>query len=303
VSGDRQAAGLLIDRDEERSAFDRIVQEAESVRLLTIRAGKRMGKSRLLEWLDEQCRQTFGVPAGHVEFKTLKDKTRYGVAEHLVTQLTDFGLSFPYFEELDLARADEDFSLFRPRSAQRGEVATEGMSMSGGFVANEVGTVVQEGGQATVVQPRKNWTGQHEEKARDRCANAFLNDLRELAGDQRVLLLFDAYEHCPPPLRQWIEARLLLQHALTEPPTRLTVVLAGPPDCVPDLRRGRERLVLSLNPKLSVWDDSHVAKYLEMRGVPPNPVDVEFVARGLREKGWTFDDLESAVELVKPRGG
>jgi hypothetical protein len=303
VKGNGHTADELIDREGERTLFGRILEEAETVRLLTVRAGKKMGKSRLLDWLEEEGRRTFGVPSGRVEFKALKERTRYGVAEQLVTQLRDFGLGFPLFEQLDLARADKDFSLFRSQSPPLGEVVATGAWVPGGFTANQVENVVQAGGQATFVQAPKSWTGEHEEKARDRCANAFLDDLRGIAGERRMLLLFDAYEFCPDPLKKWIETRLLLQHALTDPPTRLTVVLAGPPDSIPELGRGREQVVRSVNPKLSCWDEGHVEKYLAMRGVSPRRSDIEFVTRGLRETGWTFDDLESAVDLLRPRAG
>lgn len=302
MTGNGQASEL-IDRDRERSLFGRIVQESDSVRLVTISTGRRLGKSSLLEWLESECRRKFGVPAGRAEVKTLENKSPFGLVEYLVPQLRNFGLTFPKFDNLDTSRAAQDFSAFRSQSPMpHGEVLTGGTTVSGGFVANTVDTAIQggPGGHQTIVQSPQQWTGQQEEIARARCADAFLEDLRNLTENERVLLLVDAYEHSPPMLRQWIETRMLLQHALSGQPTRLIVVLAGTPGEVPDLSAGREQLVQSLS-SFSEWEDTHIEKYLKMRGVPLDEMALDMVRRGLRELHWTFDDLESCAQLFKPK--
>jgi hypothetical protein len=149
--------------------------------------------------------------------------------------------------------------------------------------------------------PPSQWTGDQEEKARARCAEVFLKDFRTLTEEQRVLLLIDSYDQCPDALNRWIQMRLLLQHALTEPPTRLTVVLAGN-ERVPDLSNGREQVVHSLS-AFSPWENEHIEQYLSARGVPLDPDNVDFVKKGLHKLNWTFDQLKSAVELLKPQDG
>jgi len=291
-------ASELIDRDDERSLFREIVEEAESVRLLTICTGEKRGKSRLLAWFERESQLTFGVPAGRVEIADLKDRSAFGFAEHLVPGLKHFDLEFPTFDYFDEARAAQEWSAFQSRSpGPRANVVADGATVSGGFISGTVGTVFQGGEHAHLPEPRV-WTGRQEEIARSRCADAFLEDLRALTERRRVLLLVDAWEECPPLLEAWIQTRLLLKHALTDNPTRLTVILAG--QRIPDLTAGREQLVRALD-SLSRWGDSHIEKFLEMRGVSTDPTMIDMVRRGLHEHDWTFDQLESFVALTKPR--
>jgi hypothetical protein len=148
-----------------------------------------------------------------------------------------------------------------------------------------------------VTQQQREWTGQQEEIARDRCADAFLDDLREITQRNRVLILIDAYEDCPPPLARWLEKRLLIKHVLGEAATGLIVFVAGRQ--VPDLvRPGREQLVESVT-SLSPWEDDDIRLYLESCDVVSDDLNVAMIRRGLRDNDWNFDDLESQITLMK----
>jgi hypothetical protein len=289
-------AAELIDCDDERSLFSSIVKEAECVRLLAICVGEKRGKSSLLNWFEHEAQVAFGVPAASVEFKNLEDPSHYGFAEALVAGLRDFGLGFPEFDRLDGAFAERDWSAFVSRSsAGHGQVNATGAQLTESFTAGTVGNAFLGGQHQHIEAPPREWTGQQKEIARRACADAFLDDLRTITANQQVLLLVDTWERCPPVVKSWLQKRLLLKHVLGKEPTRLTVVVAGQE--IPPVANGADSIVRTLD-SLNLWNDDHIRKYLELRGAEADDSDVATIRRGLHERGWTFDDLESFISLI-----
>jgi hypothetical protein len=287
----------LIDRDQERGLFAEILREADDARLMTICVPRRLGKSSLLECFEYECQQ-FGLPVARVVIADLGDRSPFGFSEHLVELLKEHALDFPTYDYYLGARAEEDFSVFRRAlPTGQGEVRAGGATVTGGVVSNQVRDVYQSEHQVIQQAPKK-WTGQQEEIAREHCARAFLDDLRTVTDEDRVLLLIDAFEDCPPALARWIERRLLAKHALADPPTGLTVIVAGriSPQ-VPAVNEQRVRALTSL----SKWTDAHIATFLEQRGLAVDTLNVDSVRRGLHELDWSFEELESWVALNTPR--
>jgi hypothetical protein len=287
----------LIDRDQERTLFGEILSEADAARLMTICVPRKLGKSSLLECFEYES-QEFGLPVARVVIADLGDRSPFGFSEHLVELLKEHAFDFPTYDYYFGARAEEDFSVFRRAlPTGQGEVRAAGATVSGGVVANQLRDVYQ-GEHQVIQQAAKKWTDPQEQMARERCALAFLEDLRAVTEQDRVLLLVDAYEDCPPPLARWIEKRLLAKHVLADPPTGLTVIVAGRTG--PELPPANAQPVRALT-SLSKWDDAHIQTFLERRGVSTDQLYVEVVRKGLHELDWSFEQLESWVALIKPQ--
>lgn len=292
---------LFLDREEERKILGRLVTDEDSIRVVTICAPEKCGKSALVGWYEQQAQQKFHLPTGGVELDDeMDDKSPFGLVEELVPQLKNFGLTFEAFQYYDDARTDHDWSEFRPKRPA-GFTDLRGTQISGGVQAGSVETVYQlQTDQATIVERSREWSGQHEQKARDRCADAFLEDLRELSREKRVMILIDAYENCPPELAGWVKNRLLFNHVLVDQPTQLTVVLAGrpAPHFPQDMMDGRDRVETLV--ELSTWEDVHITEYLEDKGIPVTDNTLGMVREGLHDHGWTFEELKS-FEKAFPR--
>jgi hypothetical protein len=287
----------LIDRDHERTLFGEILSEADAARLMTICVPRKLGKSSLLECFEYES-QDFGLPVARVVISELDDRSPFGFSEQLVGLLTEHAFDFPTYDYFIGARADEDFSVFRRTlPSGQGEVRAGGATISSSVVANQLRDVYQ-GDNQTIQQAPKKWTDQQEQMARERCALAFLEDLRTVTEQDRVLLLVDAYEDCPPTLARWLERRLLAKHVLADPPTGLTVIVAGRTG--PELPPANAQPVRALT-SLSKWTDAHIQTFLERRGISTEQLYVDMVRNGLHELDWSFEQLESWVALIKPQ--
>jgi len=292
----------FVDRHHERGLLGRVARREEPIRLVSICTGK-FGKTSLLVWLEEHCRSECKLPTARVELDKRTDKTPFDLVVRILVELRST-FQFPRFDYWDLARTDEDFVPFRsvvaPVGVTAASVNAAGARLESSLVADHVDRVVLGQGHTinmTAPQPTP-WTEKKELVARDRCVQAFLEDLAEISSRQPLMILIDGYDgECPAPVLGWIERNLLREESLLAQTSLLTVVLAGrrPPN-IAFRNRPEVHEISTLN---LLWKDEEIVEYLRAEGIDATDAAVGIVRTGLHEVGWDFDQLQHALPLLR----
>jgi hypothetical protein len=286
----------FIDRVAERDIFRRMLTFESEERVLTISDASGRGKSQLLLALRHHCQfASQEVPAVLVPLHELAEKTPPGLVRVLEQRLRAAGILFP---RLDAVESDAPVAA-PPAGPIAGAVDAPAMTVAPGGVA--AGNVFQ--GPVTFAAPSSPRTAgsplapNSPEAVRNRAVNAFVDDLAEAGSTRTIVLLFDAYEQCPPEVNEWL-TRLLRRTRVDDESRidRLLVVLAGQRVPVTSLcNMLGEQVVTSIH-ELSLWDHEHVKAFFDVNHVNGyGDEDVDFIVAKLR-KGWSLGQAVSAVK-------
>jgi hypothetical protein len=300
-----------VDRIVEQEEFRKMLLFEDERRLLVIGDSPGTGKSALLQKLRYNCQWEEDVPVSLVLLEENPDMpsrstvtSEIEFVDWLRSDLADH-LSFPHFDFLNELRVNFQW----PPIAQSLDSVSERLE---GYAAQAQMTVgsVQGGVVAGVyikelnVQPRTAWPRPEQERmASQKCLEAFLLDIRQIAASQPVVLLIDSYERRQPGLRQWIVngliRPLLLRPGGQPRADRLVVVLAGHEDQLPPFRQmlqaDFDRLVASR--KLLGWEKDHVRQFLDVHRLPVNDSDFEIVYSKVQQGSSIRDALRLAALL------
>jgi len=283
----------FIDRIAEQELFDGVLTFKGDARVITIRDDADKGKSELLRLLHYKCQYATKTAVCLVALDEL-DRV-HATVRYMVRELEPYGLEFAGFKDVEKRRLDGP----TPTAHIQAEGSVGAGTISGGNVTGmRVDAMyVNAGG----VDPDK------QEELREEAVSAFVDDLRALATEQPVVLLFDAYETCSKELEQWLPR--FLEKRVFDPKARahqLVVVIAGqtvPTATLKLLLGPRYNGVVTSVEQLSLWDPEHVAAFLDRHGFKGqyDEEDVSWICAKLK-KGWTIgkamDALKAAVEVA-----
>ncbi|HEX8072638.1 MAG TPA: toll/interleukin-1 receptor domain-containing protein [Pyrinomonadaceae bacterium] len=243
----------FIDREAEQELFEELLRFDTPARILAIKDGGGTGKSQLLERLRYRCRTVKPrTPVSLIALDQLPDDSPLSFTRRVCDHLSASGLSFNTYTKLERARVGGHFSPF---------VAPDGARLE---IANVVNTTAG-------LSPEQDRIAQEE------VIRAFFDDLRQHCAGQPAVLILDSYERCKPRLKSWIEESLLEQFFLTQPASKLILLLAGQENPKFHLRWSREdcaAVVRSVN-KLGTWTKEHVEECLRAHGVNYEARDIE----------------------------
>lgn len=277
----------FFDRTVEQALFDGILSFQDDARVITIKDEKDTGKSELLRSLRHKC--TYGTKTA-VCLVALDELDRvHKTVRHIVKALERHGLEFATFNDVERRRLDN-----RAPAQIHIEGKLEAGQISGEGKAVEIGTInVDNSGLDDDAQ----------EELRDEAVSAFEDDLRALATERPVVLLFDAYEQLSQELEEWLPQ--LLEQRVFDPDKRarkLVVVIAGqrvPTKTLKMILQHRYDGVVTPIEPLSVWDREHVEAFLDhsFKGQYDDE-DVDWICAKLK-KGWT---IGRATDVLMPPG-
>lgn len=235
------------DRHSEQAQFEQMVRQQATERLLIISDVGGTGKSSLLRKLQHNCSFRMkdiaaGVPSSLIELKSLDQNLEpFGFISLLVKGFTVRGQKFqgPFmgFNKFVSALEQRDFGPFdtaglvqpqgfatlvsiNPTAVQGGSVV--GMSIKADRVTiNEAPPV------------RSEFTPDQLMRAKERCVEAFFEDLTTLCAERPAVIFLDTWEGCVEELRTWIFGTMLgdkvFHRDRERRPKHLTVVIAGQP--------------------------------------------------------------------------
>jgi hypothetical protein len=316
----------LIDRTAEQELFRNLVSYQSPARILTICDGGGRGKSSLLKRLRYNCQHEIkpSVPSCLLELDKLgeRDPSPFALAAFAATNFAAQGENVPQlfgkFNELNYARLAKNFTPFEdgggafrslgPRAMGRAETAT----MYGG---QTIGLKVEAQNVSMRGLGAPDFTDEQEQQARDRCVDAFFDDLHTICTTRPMVLLLDAWERCNLSLRQWIFEEMLGNHVLhldaNLRPDRLAVIIAGRPCVLPgvpyglrpdelrplfDSREDFSATVLSIK-SLSEWENEHIREFMVNNGCPEPTESQINTIRELLSKGKSLEKIVSLVAL------
>jgi len=311
----------LIDRKAERELFGELVSFTSSARMLTIGDTGGRGKSALLRRLKYNCQYEIKpqVSACLIDLSDLHDAFAFSLVSTMVDQ---FSVSTPFarFKQLDEARRLKDFSVFAqgaktdyrdPRSlpqiqatATVAESTGEGSTVAGIHANYATFNVAQS----------PEFTDEQEQLARQRCVEAFLEDLRVISATQPLAIIFDAWERCNLPLRAWIRDEFFAKQCFNPDPNlrpdKLAIVVAGRPhnpadapfglrqdDFRPLFKDDQEhvKIVLSIR-SLSEWGYDHVREFMILNGCrEPDEDAIRFIQSKLKAN-WSLEKILQFID-------
>ena len=233
-----------VDRTAEQDLFRRLVTFESRARILVICDGGGQGKSSLLKRFTFNCNKDIkpNIPSYLVELDKIEAPSPFDFASAVVSGFHVRGeenvhLRFANFNRLDSARTANDFTPFE----DDGETGRTASATSGRAVA----TTIHGGGQNIGVQNNfgpvdtvnvmgvPQFTEDQQRRAKDACAEAFFDDLREICATRPMVLIFDGWESCNSTFRAWLIKRVFENHVLHPNPELrpqlLAVVIAGRP--------------------------------------------------------------------------
>ncbi len=256
----------FIDREAEAELFRQLLRFEDGRRLLTITDRGGRGKSTLLKKLEYICDWDMDVPCARVELDRITGMSDFDVVD---TMRRSFGedLSLGRFDRLNTARLLKDRSCL-----EAGVVDMRGASVQAGGVVAASATVIHGDVRGSVIGVPGQWSDELEQAARQRCVDAFLEDLDDAALERPLVILVDTVdEKSPLTLRKWIMKSLVKRRFVNVDTheSKLVLVLAGR-TVGPDLKRrigaeAFERSVKSIE-SLSEWKLEHVRDFLTMHG-------------------------------------
>ncbi|MCI0338276.1 MAG: hypothetical protein L0226_11905 [Acidobacteria bacterium] len=294
----------LIDRDAEQEIFEKLLKHEDDARLLTICDAGGHGKSELLKRLQYNCIYRFNTPVSLIELQNLDSTSPFELISKIRGALRgDFSnLKFDGYDEFNNARRDQDSSKFGAYSGSVvGSVPAQGATIGGS--GNIVAGVLVQNPQGPVNLPPIVWGPEKEESARQKCVDAFFEDLKQICREETVVILLDTWERCNTVLQKWVLDTLLRVHCfdLNRRPERLVLVLAGRTENFPDFQirlDKRYQLLVRSIVSFGEWDENHVKDFLSLHGyerLANNDEDVKYLCQKIR-KGMS---LQYALQVVE----
>jgi len=324
----------LIDRVAEQELFTQLLAEESPARMLTIRDGGGRGKSSLLLRLRYNCQHEIKPPVASslISLDQLGDPSPFAFLSKVIQGVALRGEkvrdAFAKFNSLDEARTSKNFTPFLNAAAPGGwrdrpfSGHAEVIRMEGG---TNIGVQQKQEIHAETAYfepaPRDQFTDEQEQIARERCIEAFFDDLRTITATRPLVLLLDSWERCNLGLRNWIREELVGQHLLNPDagfrPKNFALVIAGRPrdplrtpvglrddefaeffDTTDDMR-ATVRSIASL----SEWDLEHVRGFMTLNGyAEPDEIDVTTLKTRLA-KGWPLEKILTLLEAMRPEQG
>jgi hypothetical protein len=312
-----------IDRTAEQELFRELVTYQSGARILTICDHGGRGKSSLLKKLRYNCQHEIrpSIPSCLLELDKLgeRDPSPFALAVAIANGFSVRGENvqkrFAKFNTLNDARMAKDFIPFEDGSTLRSKdprvmAHAEATTMYGG---QNIALKVERADNVQVAA-LPDFTEDQEQRARERCVDALFDDLRSICAKLPMVLLFDGWERCNLPLRDWIFDVMFGNHILhidtNMRPDKLVVIIAGRPyvpGTIPYGLRNDELRPLFDSDKdflasvrsiksLSEWESEHIREFMGINGCPePTEVQVN-VIRDLLSKGKSLEKIVSLID-------
>jgi len=308
----------LIDRHAEQELFRNLVTFKSAARMLTIRDKGGRGKSSLLKRLRYNCQYEMmpPIPVCLIELDRMDDPSPFPFVVQVVEGLNIWD-RFAKFRQHNEARTLRDFAVFSSGSDMKYRESRILANIHGG--ANVEGPVAEE---ATIIGTyvdklniqNPEFTEEQEQLARQKCAEAFFEDLRTICAAEPMVLILDAWERCNLELRQWIRDEFLAKHCChfdrNLRPDKLAIIVASRPYEPANTRQGlrpnefrplfkdehdHETTVLSIK-SLSEWDKEHVSAFMQNNGCPePSEEEISFIQSRLKV-GWSLEKILTLID-------
>jgi hypothetical protein len=318
----------LIDRKAEQELFTSLVAKDSPARILTIVDGGGRGKSSLLGRLAYNCQHEIkpAVPACLLELDKLEEPSPFALLSEVIKRLTggkEIRDYFAKFNSLNHARTSKDFTPFAYAGGAGWYGQAMGRARAGRMESgsgNNIGVMqeIKEIRADSITLPTVPFfTDEQEQRARERCVEAFFDDLRAICATLPMVLLLDAWERCNLSLRDWIVDEVIGHHVLHEDvslrPARLALVIAGRPrDPIktphglrpdPFKRFFSSDDLMAATVKsfasLSEWDNDHVRDFVKLGGFSePDDDEVNFIRTRLKQ-GLSLEKIVSILKLYR----
>lgn len=327
----------LIDCTAEQDLFKQILPEAgkdnaTSARVLTICAEGGAGKSALLERLLYNCRYVVSPRAVGclIDLDQLKDPAPFffvsafydGLKEIPGGNVKDL---FVNFKRLNDARTRWDLSVFGAQDDGRNGGGMTGTAQAGflGPGARSAGISIDQishiDNNYMYQSQRQQFTEEQERWAREKCVEAFFEDLRAVCAVQTIVILLDTWERCNLGLRDWLLDVFLGIHCLNPDlalrPPRLSIVIAGQPygagrpyglreNELEHLFRSPEefKAMVKGRPSLSEWGRDHIRQFVMQNngGEEPSELVVDLIQDRMQKGGFTLSKAQYLVKAIYP---
>jgi hypothetical protein len=326
----------LIDRQVEQEVFTELLPgpsqvNASSARVLVIGDRGGRGKSALLRRLLYNCRYEIKPPVNGclISLDNLEDTSPFAFIKALHDGLkpvpdVDVRDRFAKFKQLNEARASKDDGAFRSQPAWSLGQGIVGTSLAGTMApgARNAGVSIEapnirtqniyQSGQAA------DWTAEQEYRAREKCIDAFFEDLRAVCATHAIVVLLDAWERCNIELREWIRDVFLGDRCLHPNPNlrpaRLSIVIAGrhyDPKTPYGLRVDEFRPLFGSQQEyeamvrdrrsLSDWDYEHVKQFMVNHGLDaPSDLEVAMIQEKLKQGRSLYYVLDLIQAIASP---
>jgi len=316
----------LIDRHAEQELFRNLMTFTSPARMLTIRDKGGRGKSSLLKRLKYNCQYEIRppIPVCLIELDRIEDPSPFPFVLQVVEgfKIPD---RFAKFRQLNEARTLRDFSIFSvgddvryrdPRTPANVQASAkvEGSIGEGGLAAGFYADTIEK---AYFQNANPEFTPEQEQLARQRCVEAFFEDLRTICAAEPMVLILDAWERCNLELRQWVTDELLAKHCCHADhhlrPDKLAIVVASRPYDPATTRQGLRpdefrplfrdeqehgATVLSIK-SLSEWEREHVSAFMENNGFEqPSEDDISVIQARLKA-GWSLEKILTIINVLK----
>lgn len=310
----------LIDRSAEQEMFGNLISFKTPARMLMICAPNGCGKSSLLKRLEYNCR--YGTPPLAVSLIALdqlsSNPTSFNLVEQIIQEMKiPRGLSepklFPKFLKLNKARIGKNYKPFGRIPLL---VNINGKVEASSIADHSTGVGVKVG---VINVPALEFTEEQERFARQRCVEAFFEDIGKSCASRPMILIFDSWERCNSTLQEWILTRFLANYCFhvdkKQRPNQLAIVIAGRTYSNNDplgidkdqfcrllfMNNEQEFLDTVLSREtLSIWEPEHLRDFFVLQGYTQySEDDVIYFQRKLKG-GLSVANLTDAIDSLKP---
>jgi hypothetical protein len=271
----------LANRHAEQEQFLTMLKLANSARLLVIDDKPGTGKSSLVRILEYNCKWRLNprVPVSKVLLETAGLTDPFVVVQVIRNQVPKLP-----FKSFDQALEGWGGSQVKANFNNRGAEVTDSLM---------IGNLIQGAGGLSPIQ---------EQALRQKCVEAFFEDVNAICTNQQLVLLLDTYDQRQPALKDWIRDTFLPQLCFEDPPERLVVVVAG--TGLPDFKSmlGDEQYSKLVRSCSSLtWEPQHVRDFLKANQFDSlSDGDVEIVCRKVAE-GYSISRALRLAEFLKER--
>ena len=291
----------FIDRHAEKELFKELVSLEDTTRVMTVEDAGGRGKSSLMLALHYMCtwQREPQVPVSLIELT--EDMVPFELVSIIAKQLAEsFQLELPEFNKKEEARLNRDADPVRSALA----AVQGGVNLTGGTVSG----TARVGGIQLMDQASlsfaSGWNPELEERARNACISAFIEDLREASNSQTIAILLDAYEKAlegNSSLHQFVTQRLMRPLCFDEAhrPASFILVVAGREvpnlkQMVPGERYGR---IVKSHLALSDWELPHFRDFLKVHGHTLTDKQVDALYEQL-SRGWSLSQTLRWAETL-----
>lgn len=213
----------FVDREAEAKRFEDLLGLATQRRILAVSDDCGWGKSTFLKKLRFLCDFDHRIPAALIPLEEFDDRPdELELVSDVVKQLTEAGVPFPSFDELNRKRSFHDSGMFV--DSLRGIVNADNASISGGQVA---GTIFNIEHYDRVGAPP--WTDEADRQAKQLCLEAFLTELFAAAQQRKIVIIFDNVGSVTRQPQRWVLKTLVTDRIVAgrSAEHRLIIVMAG----------------------------------------------------------------------------